>query len=152
MLIAPDRRISLAPPPPALVAPALEAVFVGAAAAVTSYADAAPALLAAAQLGFTPSVGDTSLTDLPLAFADFAAFAAAFPGDDGWLAQAVNDYFNAGGARAWVVRVAVDPADPLGAYLPHGAPGATAAPAGIAIAAQIPSAGLLVLPDLEYLC
>src|SRR5665213_1645798 len=154
VLVSPDHRIRLlAQPVAAANAPELEAVFVGAAAATTAFDSASTALAAAAALGFSPAAGDTTLNNLPLAFADIGSFVAAFPGDDSWLARAVRDYFAAGGLRAWVVRVDMDPAAPLDAY-------ASASPAilatepqnGIAIAAQIPTAGLLVLPDLEYFC
>jgi hypothetical protein len=154
MLISPDYRVRLLDQPPvAATVPELEAVFVGAEAAAPAFDTAADAVAAAAQLGFVPTPDDTSLTGLPLAFSDAAAFAAAFPGDDGWLAGAVRDYFNAGGLRAWVVRVEVDPTAPLDAYLRPTRPLISALPlGGVDIAMQIPSAGLLVLPDLEYLC
>jgi hypothetical protein len=147
-LVSPDGRIRLAASPAgAAPPPELEAVFVGSAASSPAFAAASLALAAAAQLGFVPVAGDTSLTLLPLAFSDFAAFGAAFPGDTGWLACAVRDYFAAGGLRAWVVRVDADPAAMLDATL-NALP-----PAGpLAIAAQIPSAGLLLLPDLEQAC
>jgi hypothetical protein len=137
---------------PVAAAPELEAVLVGATAADAAPDAAVEARAAAAQLGFGRA-DDPSLVGRPLAFSTAAAFAAAFPGDDGWLARAVRDFFNAGGRRAWVVRVAVDPARPLDAHvtraLPLPADGLTA---GVAIAMQVPSAGLLLLPDLEYLC
>jgi hypothetical protein len=154
MLISPDYRVRLSDQPPVVATvPELEAVFVGAAAAAPAFDAAATAVAAAAQLGFVPAPDDTSLTALPLAFSDAAAFAAAFPGDDTWLARAVRDYFNAGGLRAWVVRVEVDPTAPLNAYLRATRPLISALPpSGVDIAMQIPSAGLLVLPDLEYLC
>lgn len=154
MLVSPDYRVRLSDPYPAVApAPELEAVFVGAAAAAPAFDAAASAVAAAAQLGFVPAPDDTSLTGLPLAFSDATAFAAAFPGDDGWLARAVRDYFNAGGLRAWVVRVEVDPTAPLDAYLRSSPPFISAlSPSGVDIAMQIPSAGLLVFPDLEYLC
>jgi hypothetical protein len=138
---------------PVAAAPALEAVLVGATAAEAQPDAAAEARAAAAQLGFGEAQ-DPSLVGRPLAFSTVAAFAEAFPGDDGWLARAVKDFFNAGGRLAWVVRVAVDPARPLDAYvtraLPLPADGLVAA--GVEIAMQVPSAGLLLLPDLEYLC
>jgi hypothetical protein len=153
MLISPDRRISLATRSAVAVSPGLEAVFVGAAAAAPAYAAAATALAAAAQLGFVPAPGDTSLNDLPLAFGNAASFAAAFPGDDGWLARAVADYFEAGGLRAWVVRTVIDEAAPLDAFMRASSPiAANAPPTGVAVALQIPSAGLLLLPHLEYRC
>ncbi len=152
MLISPDRRVCLATQSNVVTTPALEAVFVGAAAAAPAYAAAATALAAAAQLGFVPAPGDTSLTLLPLAFSGAADFAAAFPGDDSWLARAVTDYFNAGGRRAWVVRID-DPAPSLDAYLPPNPPIVAEVPPGaVTIALQVPSAGLLVLPELERLC
>jgi hypothetical protein len=146
MLISPDHRVRLSARSPVAAAPALEAVFVGAAAATPAFAAATTALAAAAQLGFVPAANDASLNDLPLAFSDAASFAVVFPGDGGWLARAVSDYFNSGGLRAWVVRVAPDAGGTLDAYMRANA--AT----GLAVALQIPSAGLLVLPDLEYLC
>ncbi len=146
MLISPDHRVRLSARSPVATAPALEAVFVGAAAETPAFAAATTALAAAAQLGFVPASSDLSLNDLPLAFSDAASFAAAFPGDNGWLARAVSDYFNAGGLRAWVVRVAVGADAPLDPYM------LANASTGLSIALQIPSAGLLVLPDLEYLC
>jgi hypothetical protein len=153
MLISPDRRVRLSNQASVTVTPELEAVFVGAAADGPAFGQAATALAAAAQLGFVPAAGDVSLNDLPLAFASAAEFAAAFPGDDGWLARAVDDYFAAGGLRAWVVRTAVDDAAPIDAFLPPTPPIIpTAAPTGVAVALQIPSAGLLLLPHLEYLC
>jgi hypothetical protein len=154
MLISPDYRVRLSDQQPVIATvPALEAAFVGAAATAPAFDAAAPAVAAAAQLGFVPAPDDTSLTGLPLAFSDAAAFAAAFPGDDGWLVRAVRDYFNAGGLRAWVVRVEVNPTAPLDAYLRATRPLISALPpSGVDIAMQIPSAGLLVLPDLEYLC
>ena len=154
MLISPDYRVRLSDQPPVVATvPELEAVFVGAAAAAPAFDAAAAAVAAAAQLGFVPAPDDTSLTGLPLAFSDAAAFAAAFPGDDTWLARAMRDYFNAGGLRAWVVRVEADPTAPLNAYLRATRPLISALPpSGVDIAMQVPSAGLLVLPDLEYLC
>jgi hypothetical protein len=154
MLISPDYRVRLSDQPPVVATvPELEAVFVGAAAAAPAFDAAATAVTAAAQLGFVPTPDNSSLTGLPLAFSDAAAFAAAFPGDDTWLARAVRNYFNAGGLRAWVVRVEVDPTAPLDAYLRSTRPFISALPpSGVDIAMQIPSAGLLVLPDLEYLC
>jgi hypothetical protein len=146
-LVSPDRRVELATRLPQAVGPQLEAVFLGATAASPNLGAATAPLAAAAQLGFAPVEGDTSLTLLPLAFADAASFAAVFPADDTWLARAVRDYFAAGGLRAWVVRVEADVAAPLDAYL-----AAARAPSGIDVAAQIPSAGLLLLPDLEFLC
>jgi hypothetical protein len=152
-LVSPDHRIRLLPQ--ARVAPAapqLEAVFVGEAAARVAFGAAASALAAAAALGFSPAEGDTSLTGLPLAFTDIGSFVAAFPGDDSWLARAVRGYFAAGGLRAWVVRVD-DRAAPLDAYVGAGPPVLTTQPlSAVAIAAQPPSVGLLVLPDLEQAC
>jgi len=151
-LIPPDYRICLAPAQlSAAASPALEAVFVGNAAANPGFAAATAALTEAAQLGFVPAAGDISLNLLPLAFTDISSFTAAFPGDDSWLARAVRDYFGAGGLRAWVVRVDADQASGPDAYF--GAPttqAANQAPSGVSIALQIPSAGLLLLPDLEY--
>lgn len=149
MLISPDHRVRLSNRTSIAVTPELEAVFVGAAAAAPAFGQAAAALAAAAELGFVPAADDTSLNDLPLAFASASEFAAAFPGDDGWLARALSDYFAAGGRRAWVVRTAVDSAAPLDAFLP---PTPQAIPAGVAMALQVPSAGLLLLPHLEHLC
>jgi hypothetical protein len=152
-LVSPDHRIRLlregrvAP-----AAPELEAVFVGEAAASPALGAAASAVAAAAALGFSPTQGDTSLNGLPLAFTDIGSFVAAFPGDDSWLARAVKDYFAAGGRRAWVVRIG-ERAAPLDAYLNAGPPVLAAEPQNaISIAAQVPSAGLLVLPDLEQAC
>ena len=153
-LVSPDHRIRLlAQPAKAAIAPELEAVFVGQAAATPAFVSAAAALAAAAALGFVPADDDTTLNNLPLAFTDIGSFVTAFPGDDSWLARAVRDYFAAGGLRAWVVRVAMDAAAPLDAYVST-SPSilATEPQNGIAIAAQIPDAGLLVLPDLEYFC
>lgn len=154
MLDWPDHRVCLTEPPTVSTEPELEAVFVGAAAATPVFAAATTALAAASQLGFVPAPDDTTLTGLPLAFTTATSFAAVFPGDESWLARAVRDYFNTGGLRAWVVRVEVDPTDPLDAYVRLDATiGASAALAGgVAIAMQVPSAGLLVLPDLEHLC
>ena len=153
-LVSPDRRIRLlAQGVTSPTAPELEAVFVGQAAASPAYDAAQAALAAAAALGFSPAADDTSLNGLPLAFTDVGSFVAAFPGDDSWLARTVKDYFAAGGLRAWVVRVAVDGSALLDAFVSAAAPVRESAPhTGVAIAAQIPSAGLLVLPDLEYAC
>jgi hypothetical protein len=153
MLIAPDRRVCLTVQSSVAATPELEAVFVGGAASAPDPTAAADALVAAAQLGFVPASGDNSLNDLPLAFSSAASFAAAFPGDDGWLARAVADYFAAGGLRAWVVRTVVDSAAPLDAFLLASPPvAANAPPTGVQVALQIPSVGLLILPHLEYLC
>jgi hypothetical protein len=153
MLVSVDQRVCLSDRFSVSTAPELEAVFVGAAAENPVRTAASDALAAAAQLGFTPATDDATLTNLPLAFSSVASFAAAFPGDKGWLAQAVRDYFNAGGLRAWVVRVAVDPAAPIDAYMAAGPSIVAVEPQrGVEIAMQVPSAGLLVLPDLEYLC
>jgi hypothetical protein len=153
-LVSPDHRIRLlregrvAP-----AAPQLEAVFVGEAAASTAFGAAASALTTAAALGFSPAADDKSLNGLPLAFTDIGSFVAAFPGDDSWLARAVGDYFAAGGLRAWVVRVAVEQAAPLDAYISASPPVLAAEPQNaVSIAAQVPSAGLLALPDLEQAC
>ncbi len=153
-LVSPDHRIRLsAQSAVAAIAPELEAVFVGQSAATPAFNSAAAALAAAAALGFSPAADDTSLNNLPLAFTDIGSFVAAFPADDTWLARAVRDYFAAGGRRAWVVRVAPGPAAPLDAYVSASPPILAPEPqSGLAIAAQIPSAGLLVLPDLEYFC
>jgi hypothetical protein len=153
-LVSPDHRIRLlAQAVTAPTAPELEAVFVGQAAASPAYNAAQAALAAAAALGFSPTAGDTSLNGLPLAFTDVGSFVAAFPGDDSWFARTVRDYFAGGGLRAWVVRVAVDGSSLLDAFVSAAAPVREPAPhTGVAIAAQIPSAGLLVLPDLEYAC
>jgi hypothetical protein len=152
-LVSPDHRIRLLRE--GRVAPAareLEAVFVGEAAASPAFGAAASAVAAAAALGFSPTLGDTSLNGLPLAFTDIGSFVAAFPGDDSWLARAVRDYFAAGGRRAWVVRIG-DRAAPLDAYFGAGPPVLAAEPQNaVSIAAQVPSAGLLVLPDLEQAC
>jgi hypothetical protein len=151
--VSPDRRVCLAASPPLSAAPQLEAVFVGAAPLSPAYDDATDALAAAAQLGFVPESGDQTLTFLPLAFSSAAAFNAAFPGDTSWLAQSVADFFNAGGSRAWVVRIDLDPAAPLAATLRAAAPLLNGPPlTGVDIAVQVPSAGLLLLPDIEYLC
>jgi hypothetical protein len=153
VLISPDHRISLSNQYSVAVAPELEAVFIGDAAASPAFDAATDAIAAAAQLGFESGEGDLSLTDLPLAFSSTASFAAAFPGDDGWLARGVRDYFNAGGQRAWVIRVVVDPNDPLRAYMrPNPTAIANLPLTGVEIAMQVPSAGLLLMPDLEYLC
>ena len=153
MLVSPDQRVRLADQFPVAAAPELEAVFVGAAAAQPVFGAAAAAVAAALQLGFVPDKGDISLNNLPLAFSSAASFDAAFPGDDSWLAHGVHDFFNAGGVRAWVVRVEVAPAMPIDAYMRPNPPiVSTLPPSGIEIAMQVPSAGLLVLPDLEYLC
>lgn len=153
-LVSPDHRIRLcAHARVAPIAPELEAVFVGQAAASPAFGAAQAALKAAAALGFYPAAGDTSLNGLPLAFTDIGSFFAAFPDDDSWLARAVRDYFAAGGLRAWVVRVAVDLGAPLDAYFRARPPVLANEPQNaIAIAAQVPSAGLLLLPDLEYAC
>lgn len=153
-LVSPDHRIRLlVQPADAAIAPELEVVFVGQAAETPAIDSAGAALAAAAALGFAPAAGDTTLNNLPLAFTDIGSFAAAFPGDDSWLARAVRDYFAAGGLRAWVVRVAANSAAPLDAYVSPGPSILASEPQnGVAIAAQIPAAGLLVLPDLEYFC
>jgi hypothetical protein len=152
-LVSPDQRVSLlGEARVARAAPELEAVFVGEAAASAAFGAAASALATAAALGFSPAACDTSLDYLPLAFSDIGSFVAAFPSDESWLARAVRDYFAAGGARAWVVRVQGG-AEPLDAYVGAGPPVLATPPLnGIAIAAQVPSAGLLVLPDLERAC
>jgi hypothetical protein len=154
VFVSPDYRVSLSDQHTVPAPPELEAVFVGAAPAnPPAFAAAAAALAAAAQLGFVPADGDTSLTNLPLAFASTAALDAAFPLDDGWLARAVHDYFNAGGLRAWVVRVVVDHQAPIDAFVRANPPiVATLPQSGVEIAMQVPSAGLLVLPNLEHLC
>lgn len=153
MLVSPDQRVRLADQFPIAAAPELEAVFVGAAAAQPAFGAASAAVSAALQLGFVPDVGGVSLNNLPLAFSSAAAFDAAFPGDDSWLAHGVHDFFNAGGVRAWVVRVEVAPDAPIDAYMRPNPPiVATLPPTGVEIAMQVPSAGLLLLPDLEYLC
>jgi hypothetical protein len=180
-LVSPDRRIRLvAQSAVASNAPELETVFVGKSASKENFAAATAPRAAAADLGFTPASGDLSLNSLPLAFTDAGSFAQAFPDDDSWLARAVNDFFAAGGLRAWVVRVEVDPADPLAAYIGAVPPAAhigavppdayigaltptayvrsplfpvpLAPQSGFAIAAQVDSAGLVVFPDLEYDC
>src|SRR5579871_3312374 len=147
MLVAPDRRVSLSDPQTAIAAPALETVFVGRvpdpAIAVQPTA-AVDARAAAAQLGFG-GADDPGMIARPLAFTSAAGFLAAFPGDDGWLSRAVQDYFAAGGKRAWVVRIEVDAADPLPAYVAPLPPLSS----GVEIAMSVPSAGLLALPDLE---
>lgn len=153
MLVSPDQRVRLADQFAVAAAPELEAVFVGAAAAQPAFGAATAAVSAAVQLGFVPDKGDVSLNNLPLAFSSAAAFDAAFPGDDSWLAHGVHDFFNAGGVRAWVVRVEVAPATPIDAYIRPNPPiGSTLPPTGVEIAMQVPTAGLLLLPDLEYLC
>jgi hypothetical protein len=152
-LVTPDRRIRLASEAAqAAASPELEAVFLGHATAANFAAAGAPRAAAAA-LGFTPADGDQSLTGLPLAFTDPGTFAAVFPNDESWLAGAVNDYFAAGGQRAWVVRVPVDPDSPLDAYFGAGPSVSSYAPqSAIGIAAQVFMAGLLLLPDLEHAC
>src|SRR5271166_3079141 len=153
MLVSPDQRVRLVDQFPVAAAPELEAVFVGAAATQPAFGAASGAVSAAVQLGFVPDAGDVSLNNLPLAFSSAAAFDAAFPGDDSWLAHGVRDFFNAGGVRAWVVRVEVAPDAPIDAYMRANPPiVSTLPPTGVEIAMQVPSAGLLVLPDLEYLC
>jgi hypothetical protein len=150
MLVWPDRRISLSEQQPVAPPPTLEAVFVGAAFADAQPTAAVEARAAATALGFG---NDPAMTGRPLAFASAAAFLMAFPGDDSWLSLAVQDYFAAGGQRAWVVRVEVDPADPLAAYVSQAPAVAASLPeTGVDIALQVPSAGLVVLPDLEYAC
>ncbi len=149
MLVSPDRRISLSDLQPVATAPALEAVFVGAAFANAQPAAAVEARAAATALGFG---NDPAMTGRPLAFASAAAFLAAFPGDDSWLSLAVQDYFAAGGQRAWVVRVEFDPTRPFDAYVSPPAIAPSLPKTGVNIALQVPSAGLLVLPDLEYAC
>jgi hypothetical protein len=153
VLVSPDQRVRLADRFPVTAAPELEAVFVGAAAAQPAFGAASAAVSAAVQLGFKPRACDVSLNNLPLAFSSAAAFDAAFPGDNSWLAHGVHDFFNAGGVRAWVVRVEVVPATPIDSYMRPNPPiVATLPPTGVEIAMQVPSVGLLVLPDLEYLC
>lgn len=150
MLVSPDRRFSLSDQPPVVSAPALEAVFVGAAFAGAQPDAAADARAAATALGFG---NDPSMTGRPLAFTSAATFLAAFPGDQSWLSLAVQDYFAAGGERAWVVRVEVDPGQPLDAYLSQAPAEAGSLPeTGVDIALLVPTAGLLVLPDLEFAC
>jgi hypothetical protein len=153
VLVSPDQRVRLADQFAVAAAAELEAVFVGAAAAQPTFGVASTAVSAAVQIGFKPDAGDVSLNNLPLAFSSAAAFDAAFPGDDSWLAHGVRDFFNAGGVRAWVVRVEVAPATPIDAYMRPNPPiVSTSPPTGVEIAMQVPTAGLLVLPDLEYLC
>ena len=152
MLVSPDYRVQLADPYPVAAAPDLEAVFVGGA-PVAAVPGAVPtAVDAARRLGFTP--GDDGFSAIPLAFTSVAAFDAAFPADDSWLARGVRDYFSAGGQRAWVVRVLAGSESLIDACVPAGvAGGPPVAPAtGLEIAMQVPSAGLVVLPDLEQLC
>ena len=150
MLVSPDHRISLSDQQPVATAPALEAVFVGAAFADARPAAAVEARAAATALGFG---NDPAMTGRPLAFASAAAFLDAFPGDDSWLSLAVQDYFAAGGQRAWVVRVEGDPGQPLDAYVSRAPAAAASLPeTGVDIALQVPTAGLLVLPDLEHAC
>jgi hypothetical protein len=133
------------------VQPELEAVFVGLSAAGDSTA-AGEAIAAAAQLGYG-AADDPALTGRPLAFSSAAAFAAVFPADDSWLAHAVADYFNAGGKRGWVVRIDADPATLVNALLSASPQVDGVLPtSGAGIAMQVPTAGLLVLPDLEQLC
>lgn len=153
MLISPDHRVSLSDQYSVATAPELEAVFIGNAAASPAFGAAAAAIAAAAQLGFESLPDNLCLTNLPLAFSSADSFAAAFPNDNGWLARGVRDYFNAGGQRAWVIRVVVDPNDPLRAYMrPNPSAIANLPLTGVEIAMQVPSAGLLLMPDLEYLC
>jgi hypothetical protein len=147
MLLSPDYRVQLDDPNPVSTTPQLEAVFVGAApfnpptAAVLQSTATQAATAAALQLGFAQPL-DGSLNGVPLAFSSTAAFAAAFPGDTGWLAHAVKDYFNAGGLRAWVVRIDSGTAPLLDAI----------AVSGVRTAMQVPAAGLVLVPDLEALC
>ncbi len=151
MLVSPDYRVTLADQNPVTTQPELEAVFVGLAAAGDSTA-AADARAAAAQLGYG-TADDPSLTGRPLAFASAAAFTATFPTDDSWLAHAVTDYFNAGARRGWVVRIDANPAAPLDDFLSLAPPISGDLPqSGTGIAMQVPTAGLLLLPDLEQLC
>jgi hypothetical protein len=158
-LISPDERIVLLDLPPLAAAdPALVTAFIGADPGPRSTDQlnaASDALAYAVQLGFTPQGAD--LSGLPLAFDSAAAFSAVFPDDSSWLAASVGDYFSAGGLRAIVIRVVVDPGAPLDAYV-----AAQPAPApilagymptrGLDIAMTVPQAGLVVLPDLEQLC
>jgi hypothetical protein len=147
MFVSPDYRVQLDDPNPVSTTPQLEAVFVGAApfnpptAAVLQSTATRTATAAAFQLGFALPP-DGSLNGLPLAFSNTAAFAAAFPGDTSWLAHAVKDYFNAGGLRAWVVRIDSGTTPLLDAI----------AVGGVGIAMQVPAAGLVLVPDLEALC
>ena len=150
MLVSPDRRISLSDQPPAVSVPVLEAVFVGTAFAGAQPDAAVDARAAATALGFG---NDPDMTGRPLAFTSAASFLAAFPGDGSWLSLAVQDYFAAGAERAWVVRVEVDPGQPLDAYVSLAPAEAGSLPeTGVDIALLVPTAGLLVLPDLEYAC
>ncbi len=157
-LVSPDERIVLLGLPPAAADPAMVVAFIGAApvGATLAASQAAQAALAyAARLGYRPQGAD--LTGLPLAFDSATAFASVFPDDPSWLAAAVSDYFRAGGVRAIVIRVNVDPGAPLDAYVaaaPSIAPiMAGYLPArGLDIVMTVPQAGMVVLPDLEQLC
>jgi hypothetical protein len=158
MFISPDERIVLLDlPPPAAADPALVAVFIGAAPLLAEPNAAAEALDYAARLGFVPANPD-ALTGLPLKFDSAAAFAAAFPDDPSWLAAAVSDYFNAGGRRAVVIRLQIDPSSSqLDAYVaptlkPSPLPFGHVPLVGLDIAMAVPQAGLVLLPDLEQLC
>jgi hypothetical protein len=151
VLVAPDYRVTLADQNPVATQPELEAVFIGLA-TVGDPTAAANARAAAARLGYG-TADDPSLTGRPLAFASAAAFTAAFPADDSWLAHAVTDYFNAGARRGWVVRIDANPTAPLDDFLSLAPPITGDLPqSGAGIAMQVPTAGLLVLPDLEQLC
>ena len=150
MLVSPDYRVSLADQNPVAAQPQLEAVFVGLTANGNPDATV-EARAAAAQLGYG-AADDPALTGRPLAFANITSFTAAFPNDNSWLANAVADYFNAGGLRGWVVRIDADPAALLDDFLSFAPPVEGSLPeSGAGIAMQVPSAGLLVLPDVEQL-
>jgi hypothetical protein len=151
VLVSPDYRVTLADQNPVAAQPQLEAVFVGLAADGDSTA-AVEAIAAASALGYG-AADDPSLTGRPLAFSSAASFSAVFPTDVSWLSHAVTDYFNAGGRRGWVVRIAADPATLLDDFVSLAPPIAGSLPeSGVGIALAVPSAGLLVLPDLEQLC
>jgi hypothetical protein len=153
-----DHRISLAdalPLPPA--APVLEVAFVG---CCPSGALDARAQRAVSELGFAPNADGFNQ---PVPIDDWGTFRALYgatpvppsidplPGQSIWLPQAVADFFAAGGRRAWIIRIA--PTADLTAYVPDDAPVPGFGPParGIVAAAAIPSAGLVVLPDLERL-
>jgi hypothetical protein len=153
MLATPDQRTQLADPTPTPASiVALEVAFIGLSNGLDAIAspaaiDTAPlddasrvaikaALNGAKQLGIDQLATDQGLEGLPLVFDGAAGFAAAFPGDDSWLVRAVRDYFAAGGQRAWVVRISGDED--------------AARTRALEIAMAIPSAGLVLAPDLEH--
>lgn len=109
------------------------------------------------------------LHQLPLVFHSWGAFRAVFPqastvaplhprplcGVGSWLARAVEDFFQAGGERCWVV--AVPEADGAAGFLP-GSPATVQAHLlqpellrGAELVGVLPEAALLAMPDLERL-